>query len=128
MAYRYRIVKLVYYTLCYVDKNISQDIPSFVLERLKPHKVSLIEQRIFDLIVKGKSIENVRFLFTVLAMNSLSDKVKFLREIVFPSVKVLKAKYNFSSNKYILYRYIIHFRIILVSSFRLSKLFLARIS
>ena len=106
----YKIYKPIYYTLYYAKEILKQQIPQIVLDRLKPKSGTFLERKIFDLVVSGASLENIRFFFTLSNMNSFRDRFDFLREITLPSPRVLQAKYNISSAKYIPRCYLIHFK------------------
>jgi hypothetical protein len=118
-SFRYKIYKPIYYTLCYVKEILGQEIPQFVLDELKPKRQNFLEKKIFNLILSDASLENIRFFFTLSTMTSLLDKLIFLKEIALPSPKVLSAKYNIPSARYIPQYYAIHFKSILSS---ISKL------
>lgn len=118
---RYKIYRPAYYTLCCVKQNLGQQVPRFVLDRLRPKRQSLLERKIFDLILSGASLENIRFFFTLSTMESLLDRLKFLREIALPSPKVLSARYNISSARHIPHCYLSHFKSILSSISKLLK-------
>jgi len=123
---KYKIYKPIFYTLCYVREVLGQGIPQSVLNRLKPEKQNFLERKIFDLILSGVSLENIRFFFSLSAMQSLPDRLTFLREIALPSPKVLSARYDIPSARYIPRGYVIHFRSIASSVFKLlQKLTLA---
>lgn len=117
----YKICKPVYCVLFYVKMILGQDVPQFVLDELKPRRQNFLEKKIFNLIVSGAHMENIRFFFTFLMMERFSDRLTFLREISLPSPKVLSARYKLSSNKDIPGYYLIHFKDVFSSSFRLLK-------
>ncbi|UCC94340.1 MAG: signal peptidase I [Candidatus Omnitrophota bacterium] len=118
---KYRIDKLIYYVLFYVKKNFSQNIPEFVLNRLRPSKLNFLERRIFSIISSGTSIENVRFFLALSTMPGLGGKLFFLKEIVFPSPKVLSTQYNFTPKTCISQYYAFHFKSIASSILKLLK-------
>jgi len=117
----YRINRPVYYALFYVNKILRQDIPEYVLNQLKPERQNLLERKIFNLILSGRTLENIRFFFTLTTMENLRDKLSFFREITFPSTKTLSAKYNISSRVSLPFYYIIHFNSILSSFLKLLQ-------
>ena len=118
----YRINRPVYYALFYVNKILRQDIPEYVLNQLKPERQNLLERKIFNLILSGRTLENIRFFFTLTAMENLWDKLSFFRDITFPSTKTLSAKYNISSRTSLPFCYIIHFNSILSSILKLLQI------
>jgi hypothetical protein len=118
-SFRYAICKPIYYTFYYVNKILGQEIPQFVLDGLMPKRQNFIERKVFDLILSGTTLDNIRFFFTLSAMESLRDRLSFLREIALPSPKVLSARYNISSARHIPQCYLSHFKSILSS---ISKL------
>jgi predicted house-cleaning noncanonical NTP pyrophosphatase (MazG superfamily) len=118
----YRINRPVYYALFYVNKILRQDIPEYVLNQLKPERQNLLERKIFNLILSGRILENIRFFFTLTTMENLWDKLSFFRDITFPSTKTLSAKYNISSRASLPFCYIIHFNSILSSILKLLQI------
>lgn len=117
---RYKIYKPLYYTFYYVKNILGQEIPLFVLDKLKPKRQNLLEKKIFNLILSGASLENIRFFFTLSTMENFIDRFIFLKEIVLPSPKVLSARYNISSARLVPQYYVIHLKSVL---FLISKLF-----
>ena len=120
-SFEYKIYKPVYYTLCYAKEILGQQIPPSVLDGLRPKRQSLLERRIFDLISSGVSLENIRFFFTLSTMEGFLDRLTFLREIGLPSPRVLCARYNISSVRYLPQCYLIHLKYILSSIFKLLQ-------
>jgi len=118
-CFNYKIYRPIYYTLCYVEENLDQDIPQFVLDELKPKKQNFLERKIFDLVLSGTPIENIRFFFTLSTMENLLDRLNFLREIALPSPRVLSARYNIASSRCIPRYYLIHFKSVLSSCLKL---------
>jgi len=106
----YKIAKPVYYVLFYVKSVLGQDMPQFVLEGLRPKRQNLLEKKVFNLLLSGVPVENVRFLFTLSTMENWFDRLAFLKEIALPSPGVLTARYNISSARYIPLYYLIHFK------------------
>jgi hypothetical protein len=115
---RYKIYRPVYYTLFYVKEILQTEFPGFVLDELKPKRQGKLEKKFFDLILSGTSIENIRFLFTLSAIENLFDKVRFLKEIILPSPKVMISRYN---SQYSLCSYLMHFRSLSSSALRILK-------
>lgn len=91
---RFKINKPVYYTLFYVKEILNQSVPQFVLDQLKPTRQNALEIKIFNLILSGSHIENARFLFTLLAMEGIVDKMVFIKEIFLPSARIVSSRYN----------------------------------
>lgn len=120
-SFEYKIYKPVYYVLFYVKKVLAQEIPQFVLDGLKPKRQNLLERKIIDLIVSGASLENIRFFFTLSTMENLLDRLTFLREISLPSPKVLSARYNITSRRYIPQYYLTHFKSAISSALKLLQ-------
>lgn len=120
-SFEYKIYKPIYYVLFCVKDILGQQIPQFVLDRLKPKRQNLLERKIIDLIISGASLENIRFFFTLSTMENFFDRVAFLREISLPSPRVLSARYNISSARYIPQYYLIHFKSVLSSILKLLQ-------
>lgn len=120
-SFRYKIYKPIYYVLFYVKNVLGQQIPQFVLDELKPERQNFLERKIFDLIVSGTSIENIRFFFTLSTMENFLDRLIFLKEITLPSPKVLSARYNISSARYIPQYYLIHLKSVMSSILKLLQ-------
>ncbi|MGD9015603.1 MAG: nucleotidyltransferase family protein [Candidatus Omnitrophota bacterium] len=118
---RYKIYKPVYYVLSYVKEILGRQIPGFVLHGLKPKRQGRLEKRVFKSILSGVTLENIRFFFTLSMMESSLDRLRFLREITFPSPKMLSAKYGISPGQSIAGGYLIHFKTILSSSLKLLQ-------
>lgn len=122
-SFEYKICKLIYYVLFYVKIVLGQEIPQFVLDELSPARQNFLERKIFDLIMSGASLENIRFFFTLSTMENFLDRLAFLREISLPSPKMLSARYNISSARYIPRYYLIHFKSAFSSIYELLKNF-----
>jgi len=118
---RYKIYKPIFYVLSYVKEVLGQDVPEFVLDGLRPKGQGSLERRIFNLILSGASLENIRFFFTLSSIENLFDRLRFLREIAIPSPRVLSARYNITHAKYIPQCYILHFKSIFFSTSKLLK-------
>jgi hypothetical protein len=120
---RYKIYKPVYYVFSYVKEILGQEIPKFVLDGLKPKRQNLLERKVFDSILSGAALENIRFFFTLSMIEQPLDRLMFLREIALPSPKVLCAKYGISPGGSIAQGYLIHFKTILSSALKLMQKF-----
>jgi len=120
-TFEYKVYKPVYYVLSYVRRILGQDIPQFVLDELRPKRQNFLERKIFDLVMAGEALENIRFFFTLLVIENFPDRIAFLREISLPSPRMLSARYNISSAVCIPQHYFIHFKNILSSVFKLFK-------
>lgn len=113
---RYKVERAIYYTLFYAKEILSAPVPNVVLKRIRTEKMGFLEERFLSLILHKKQVENVRFFFTLTMMRSFSDKIKFLREIVLPSPKVLSAIYSISPSRRTFPYYLLHFRRILFTT------------
>jgi hypothetical protein len=120
-SFRYKIYKPIYYVLFYVKNVLGQQIPQFVLDGVKPKRQNFLERKIFDLIVSGTSIENIRFFFTLSTMENFVDRLIFLKEITLPSPRVLSARYNISSARHIPKYYLIHLKSVMSSILKLLQ-------
>ena len=120
-SFEYKICRSIYYVLFYVKKVLGEEIPQFVLDRLEPAKQNFLERKVFNLIMSGASLENIRFFLTLLTMENFLDRLAFLREISLPSPKVLSMRYNITSAKSIPQYYFIHFKSILSSCLKLLQ-------
>ena len=118
----YRINKPVYYALFYVSKILKQDIPEYVLSQLRPRRQNFLERKIFNMILSGRPLENTRFFFTLINLETFLDKIFFLREIALPSPGILSVKYNIPSLADTPRYYLIHFNSILTSILRLLQI------
>jgi len=118
----YRINKPVYYALFYVSKILKQDIPEYVLSQLRPQRQNFLERKIFNMILSGRPLENTRFFFTLINLETFLDKIFFLREIALPSPGILSVKYNIPSLADTPRYYLIHFNSILTSILRLLQI------
>jgi hypothetical protein len=117
----YKVEKAIYYTFFYTKEILGDSAPEVVLERLKPLKKSFLEKKFLDLILNNEQIENVRFFLTLIMMRNFLDKIKFLREIVLPSPKVLTAIYSIPPSKIVLPYYLRHFQRILSTTFKAAR-------
>jgi len=121
-ASAYKIQRYIYYALYCAQKRLGITLPGSVLERLKPAKLNFFEAKIINLISSGRqSGSDIRFFLTFYAMEDIGGKLLFLREIIFPSPHVLKARYGFSSALRIPQCYFMHFGSILSAIFNLSR-------
>jgi len=118
----YRINKPVYYALFYVSKILKQDIPEYVLSQLRPQRQNFLERKIFNMILSGRPLENTRFFFTLINLETFLDKIFFLREIALPSPGILSVKYNIPSLAGTPRYYLIHFNSILTSILKLLQI------
>jgi len=118
----YRINKPVYYALFYVSKILKQDIPEYVLSQLRPRRQNFLERKIFNMILSGRPLENTRFFFTLINLETFLDKIFFLREIALPSPGILSVKYNIPSLADTPRYYLIHFNSILTSILKLLQI------
>jgi hypothetical protein len=105
---KYRITKPVYYTLRLVKDITGEDIPDFVFTGLKPYRQSFWEKKIFNIILSGRPLKEVRFFFTLASLEGLSNKLTFLREILLPSPSVLSARYSLNNNAFLPRYYALH--------------------
>jgi len=118
---RYKIYQPVYYVLSYVKEILGRQIPHSVLDELKPKRQNWLEKKVFNSILSGATLENIRFFFTLSMIELPLDRLMFLREIAFPSPRVLSAKYGISPDEPIARGYLTHFKTILSSSLKLLQ-------
>ena len=77
--------KHLYYGLYFVRHIFEADIPEYVIERLRPSKVSLLEKKFVASVVSGRADE-FQVEFALLGMNkSIRDRIYFSLRLLFPS-------------------------------------------
>lgn len=122
-CYRFKVRKPVYYTLWYVKEILQAQVPSQVIKEIRPQRQNFLEKAIFNLMLKGHTFENVRFLFTLFSMEGFLNRLLFLKEVSFPAPKILKGMYHISSPKLIPKYYLIHIKIIIYSALNMVSKF-----
>lgn len=82
-AHNCKLGKLLYYTLTYVHQLLDASIPSQVLERLCPSKISWIESKMFNRVLEGKPIENWHRIFLYFfIIGSFGQRIKALFNLI----------------------------------------------
>ena len=82
---KHRTDKALYYTLLFIKRLFGSELPPEVLVELRPKRQGYFERRLFDLVLKGVRINDVRFLLNLMMMDGLADRVAFLKETILPT-------------------------------------------
>ena len=118
---KYGIEKPLYYALLCVKEILEAPIPEGILDSLRPAREGFLEKKFLHSILNKEDIENARFFFTLVLMESLPDRIRFLRQIVLPSPGVLAAIYSIPPSRPAFPYYLLHLRRILLTTFRAGR-------
>lgn len=107
--------KPIYYVLYCINQISAGTISQDILQDLKPKNIGLLESRIAQMIFSKQYSKDFRFLFTLVMLDSLGSRILFLKNIFFPSVATLKARYESISVHSLLGYYFLHFQQVFLS-------------
>ncbi len=85
----FNLSKCVYYVFYLLSRIFHTDIPAFILHRLKPRKIGLIERTFLSSVLSGNPILTGEWLICYGMNDSFRDKVTFLWTLLFPPQKEL---------------------------------------
>ncbi len=118
---KYRLMRLLYYTFCYLRELLGVELPEEVITELTPSRWGLGERRLLESIINNEPLEGRKFLLTLYMMESFRDKVRFLSEIILPPPWVLRAVYGDPPSEDPLPCYLNHWRRILSLALNIIK-------
>jgi len=83
-AKKFNLGRAVYYALYFNSKILEADIPEYVLEELRPKKITFLEQRFIRSVLNHRQKSDSSYV-VYLAMNEgLSNKIRFIYRTFFP--------------------------------------------
>lgn len=95
---QYRIHSSMYYILLMVKQLLNAPVPEFVIDKLKTHRASSFEDKIFDILTNPGIIRIKHAIAEFLAIKGTSQKFRFLFPKLFPSKDFLQTKYSGKNN------------------------------
>ena len=98
-SYNFGLERMVYCGLYAVNKVLHTEIPTDILDKLKPKKFKLGERKFLSLLAENRSSSGLSY-FVHLAMNKKpSDKIKFIFRTLFPPKEMLAQKNGIPPSK-----------------------------
>jgi hypothetical protein len=83
-AHAFQLSKSVYYVFHLLTRMFCTDIPAFVLYRLRPRRIGIIERTFLSSVLAGDPILTGEWLICFGMNDTLKDKFLFLRKLLFP--------------------------------------------
>jgi len=93
-AKEWRAEKIIYFTLLKLQQVTSINVPHHILNQLKPRRYAWIEKKCWDMAVSHLCIPNLRYALTFFIFENLSDKLFYLKELLFPASGALRAFFH----------------------------------
>ena len=119
-SHDFGLERMVYCGLYAVNRVLHTEIPTGILDILKPKRLKLGERNFFSLLAENRSSSGLSY-FVHLAMNKKSsDKAKFLFRTLFPPKEMLAQKNGIPSSKINTFHYLSRIKNVL-RHFLLSK-------
>ena len=88
-AHDFQLSKCVYYVLYLLSRMFPTDIPAFVIYRLRPRRIGMIERTFLSAVLEGNPILTGEWLICFGMNDSFKDRVLFLWRLLFPPQKEL---------------------------------------
>jgi hypothetical protein len=82
---RFGLSKHVYYTLYFASELLQANIPSDIIDQLRPKKMSLFERRFITLVLERKPILDWAWLVYFGMNENLKDRLSFLTRVALPT-------------------------------------------
>ena len=88
-AVRFGMSKYLYYGLYVCKEILGSEVPDFILERIRPRKMSLFERRFIEAVLERESISHSDTLACLGMNESLFGRMRYLKGFLFPPKDVL---------------------------------------
>lgn len=93
-ADRFRLTKPVYYALAYLTATVGADVPTAVMDALRPARTGWMERRCMDRMLRGRPAGRFGEMFTLFMMERTRDRLAFIAETCFPRREVIGQAYG----------------------------------
>jgi len=123
---------VMYYTLKHTQELLKVRVPEKVIARFDSAQINTLEKKFFNLHINSNEVEidNIKLLYQYFKIPKISEKIKFLFCLAFPSLAYMRKRYSIPKSRlvylYYLYRPCYIFYQASLTLFRLIRLLIAK--